>query len=153
MKLTSPEFEDGGELPEKTGYMNQNINPELEISEVPENAESLALVLRDPDAQEMAGKIWAHWTLWNISPDTNIIEEDTSPGTEGETDFRKTGYNGPNPPDGEHTLKFTLYALDAELDLKEGAGVEEFEHAIEGHLMEETELKAIYPYEHQTRDE
>lgn len=147
MKLTSSDFEDGEQMPEKVGYMEKNVNPELDISEVPENTESLALIMDDPDAMEPAGKIWVHWVVYNINPLTTDIGEDESPGTEGITDFRKTGYNGPNPPDQEHMYVFKVYALDTELDLKEGASKEEVEEAIESHVIEEAKLKGSYPSE------
>jgi Raf kinase inhibitor-like YbhB/YbcL family protein len=152
MKLSSAELEEG-ELPERTGYLGENENPELEISEVPDEAESLALIYEDPDAVDAAGKIWLHWLTWNIPAEKEKIESGESPGVEGETDFPEPGYNGPNPPDGEHTLRFKLYALDTELDLEEGAEREEFEEAIEGHVLEEAELEARWVHEHQTRDE
>ena len=152
MKLTSPEFEQNGKLPEKTGYMGKNVNPELEIKNVPETAQTLALILEDPDAKEPAGKIWVHWLTWNIPADTQKIDEEESPGIEGQTDFPKPGYNGPNPPDGEHELVFKIYALDKELELNQDAGREEFEQTIENHIVDEAELKAVYPYKHKTRD-
>lgn len=144
MKLTSPAFEDGGEIPERHSYIRENINPELEIEYIPEEAESLVLIMDDPDAMEPAGKIWLHWTLWNISPDTSKIGEVEAPGVEGMTDFRDTGYGGPNPPDGKHTYVFRLYALDTELELEEGASRDELEEAMEGHVIEEAELKGDF---------
>ena len=140
MKLTSPEFEDGEYMPEKYGNTRENVNPPLEIHEVPEDAESLALIMDDPDAMEPAGKIWEHWTVWNIDPNTEEIEEDSSPGVEGMTDFRQRGYGGPNPPDGVHTYYFKLYALDKELHLPEDSRKEDVEAAMEGHIIEEAEL-------------
>jgi len=153
MKLTSPEFLDGEEMPERYGYMGENVNPELELEDIPDEAESLALVFKDPDAQEAAGKTWIHWLIWNISADQNVIEKDSSPGIEGETDFREKEYNGPNPPDGEHTLVFELYALHEDLELGRGEKLDSFENAIEDNIIEKTELKAHYPHEHSTRDE
>ena len=144
MKLSSPGFEGGGELPEKHGYPRENVNPELEVSEVPEEAESLALIVDDPDAVEPAGKIWVHWTAWNIPTTQEVIEEGEVPGVEGTTDFRETGYNGPNPPDGAHTYYFRLYALDEELDLEEGASREELDEAMEDHVVEKAELKGVF---------
>jgi Raf kinase inhibitor-like YbhB/YbcL family protein len=152
MKLAGPELEKG-EMPEKSGYIGENVNPELEIINVPDEAETLALLLEDPDAVEAAGKIWLHWLTWNIPADTEKISEGESPGPEGETDFPEPGYNGPNPPDGEHTLVFKIYALETELDLEEGAGREKFEDAIQGHVVEDAELEAHWPHEHQTKDE
>lgn len=152
MKLTSPEFDSGEEMPEKYGYMGENINPELHIEDVSDEAEELALVLKDPDAQDAAGKTWIHWLTWNIDTETEVIEEDSSPGIEGETDFRETEYNGPNPPDGEHVLVFELYALKDELELGRGETLKQFEKAIEDKVVEKTELKARYPHEHITRE-
>lgn len=145
MEISSPEFEDGERMPERHGYTRENVNTELEIEDVPGDAESLALIMDDPDAKEPAGKIWLHWTLWNISPGTQRIGEGESPGVEGETDFRDTGYGGPNPPDREHTYVFRLYALDTELDLKEGASREELEAAMDGHVVEKAELRGRFP--------
>lgn len=144
MKLTSPEFKGEGELPEKAGYMTENTNPELAIEEVPEEASSLVLIMDDPDALEPAGKIWVHWVMYDIDPSTTEIGSGESPGAEGLTDFREKGYNGPNPPDGEHTYVFKLYALDEELGLKEGKDKEEVEDAMEGHIIEKAELKGRY---------
>lgn len=144
MKLISPAFNDNGELPEKYGYIRENVNPPLRFEEVPEETKSLALIMDDPDAMEPAGKIWLHWTLWNIPVDLEEIKEDSAPGVEGYTDFRDTGYGGPNPPDGKHTYVFRLYALDTELDLEEGASRDELEEAMEGHVVEEAELRGTY---------
>ncbi len=144
MRLSSPEFEDGGEIPEKYGYPKENVNPPLEISEVPEGTESLVLIMDDPDAMEPAGKIWDHWIVFDIDPATKMISEAESPGTEGETDYGEVGYGGPNPPDGEHTYVFRLYALDTRLELPEGASREEIEDAIAGHVVDDVELKGRY---------
>jgi Raf kinase inhibitor-like YbhB/YbcL family protein len=144
MKLTSPAFEDGGEIPEKYGYTRENVNPPLEIKGIPGGVESLALIVDDPDAEPVAGKIWVHWTMWNIPADTERIGEGESPGVEGMTDFRDTGYGGPNPPDGEHTYVFRLYALDTELDLIAGASRQELEQAMQGHVVAETELEGSF---------
>lgn len=144
MRLTSPEFFEGEHMPEKYGNTNQNVNPPLEIDNVPEGAESLVLIMDDPDAKEPAGKIWEHWTVWNIPPTTKEIEEDSSPGIEGMTDFRKRGYGGPNPPDGTHTYRFILYAVDKELEISEKSRKEDVEEAIEDHVIEETSLQAKF---------
>ncbi|MFO7794413.1 MAG: YbhB/YbcL family Raf kinase inhibitor-like protein [Candidatus Nanohaloarchaea archaeon] len=144
MKLSSPEFKDREELPEKAGYMEENTNPELRIEEVPDEASSLVLIMDDPDALEPAGKIWDHWIMYDIDPTIEEIASGESPGTEGRTDFRETGYNGPNPPDGEHEYVFKLYALDIELGLPQGASKDEVEEAMEDHVIEKAELRGLY---------
>lgn len=144
MKLESPEFEDGGAIPDKYGYTELNINPELNIEDVPENAESLLLIMDDPDALEPAGKIWDHWIAFDISPSTEVIPKGEPEGVQGENDYGETGYGGPNPPDGEHTYVFRLYALDTELGLAEGVPRKRVEEEMEGHVIEKTELKGTY---------
>lgn len=144
MRLTSPAFEDTGTIPNKYGYDEQNINPPLEIEGVPATAQSLVLIVDDPDAVEPAGKIWDHWITWNIPAATKKIPEDESPGIDGENDYGEQGYGGPNPPDGEHTYVFRLYALDADLDLSAGSSRDELEEQLKMHLIDKATLRGTY---------
>lgn len=146
LKLSSTEFSDGGEIPRKYGYKNEDVNPTLNIENIPDEARSLVLIMDDPDAVEPAGKVWDHWVLWNIEPNTSeIIEDSVPPGaTEGKNDYGKNGYGGPNPPDGEHTYKFKLYAIDKELDLRTSASKEDVRKAIKGHVIDKTILRGTY---------
>jgi Raf kinase inhibitor-like YbhB/YbcL family protein len=79
LKRTSPAFSDGDSIPRKYGYTVEDVNPPLTIEGVPAEAESLALVMDDPDAIEPAGKIWDHWVVWNIDPSRSTIAEDWDP--------------------------------------------------------------------------
>lgn len=145
-RLSSPEFDDGDPLPERTGYTRQNVNPPLTVEGVPDGARSLALIMDDPDAMEPAGKIWDHWLVWDIPADQGNIPENWSvdPAVEGINDYGEEGYGGPNPPDREHTYRFQLYALDARLDLPAGADRETLEEALEGHVLDDTLLEGTY---------
>lgn len=49
-------------------------------------------------------------------------------------DLSKT-YIGPCPPDKDHLYTLTVYALDKELDLKEGFFLNELRHAMNGHIL------------------
>lgn len=145
MKLTSPAFSNGSEIPRKHGYKTENVSPTLHISDVPETAMSLVLVMDDPDAMDAVGKVWVHWLVWNIDPDTSEIAGNSSAGgIEGETDFGEVGYGGPAPPDKRHTYIFTLYALDTALDLRRGARKPDLDRAIRGHIIEETVLTGTF---------
>lgn len=146
LKLTSPAFENGGKIPRKYGYTEENINPPLKIEGVPEEAHSLVLVMDDPDAKEPAGKIWDHWVVWNIPVKVNEIKEDSLPmgAQEGKNDFGKRGYGGPNPPDKEHTYKFKLYALDNTLDLEPMAAKKDVRKAMKGHVVDKALLTGTY---------
>ncbi|WP_181691125.1 YbhB/YbcL family Raf kinase inhibitor-like protein [Natronomonas sp. LN261] len=147
LTLTSPAFADGGRIPEQHGYEAENVNPPLEIENVPDGAESLALVVDDPDAVEPAGKVWDHWVVWNIPPGTARIPEGWTPedATEGANDYGETGYGGPNPPDREHRYRFELFALDAQLELPPGTDADALRSAIEDAVIERTRLDGTYP--------
>lgn len=139
MQIISPEFEDGENIPSTYTCQGQDISPPLEVSDVPEDAKSLVLIVDDPDAP---GQTWVHWLVWNIPADIEVIEEDVVPegALLGSNDFDRLEYGGPCPPTGTHRYFFKLYALDAMLDLEEGATKEELEDAMEEHVIEEAEL-------------
>jgi len=143
MKLTSV-FNDSEEIPLKYTTDGEDINPPLNISEVPEDTKSLALIIDDPDA--VSRNSWVHWVVWNISPETTKIEEGDVPkgAIEGMNDFRRKSYGGPAPPSGRHRYFFKLYALDNKINLSNGAGKEDVEKAMEGHIIEETRLIGTY---------
>ena len=146
MRLSSPAFNDREPIPDKYGYETENINPSLEIGEVPADAISLALVVDDPDAQEPVGQIWDHWIVWNLDPGISQIEEGSIPSgaTEGRNDFDEPGYGGPRPPDREHTYHFRLYALNTDLDIESNVSKENLREALETHIIDETELRGTY---------
>jgi hypothetical protein len=146
LSLRSPAFDDGTEIPREYGYTTQNTSPPLEIDGVPTDAESLALVMDDPDAVEPAGRVWDHWVVWNVAPSTTDIPEGTTPSgaDEGTNSYGERGYGGPNPPDREHTYRFVLYALDTTLDLGPGAEKSDLEAAIDGHVLDEARLTGTY---------
>ncbi len=146
LSLTSPAFDDGERIPDEHGHSAKNTSPPLEIDGVPSEAESLAIIVDDPDAREPAGKIWDHWVVWNVDASTSEIPAgwDPTDAVEGRNDFGETGWGGPQPPDGEHTYRFLLYALDEELDLDPGATKDDLYDAVEGHVVEKAELTGTY---------
>ncbi|MBA0907934.1 MAG: YbhB/YbcL family Raf kinase inhibitor-like protein [Nitrosarchaeum sp.] len=140
--LESNAFKNEQEIPKKYGYKNNNINPPLNIKQIPQNTKSLVLIMDDPDAMNVVGKIWVHWILWNIESTTKEIKENSIPtgAIEGKTDFGEIGYGGPAPPDKEHKYIFKLYALDNKLNLNVGASKEQVEASMKNHIIAEAQL-------------
>ncbi len=142
MKLTSPAFENNGTIPDEYGCKGEDINPELNIEEIPDDTKSLALIMDDPDAP---GQTWVHWIVWNIPADTKKIEKDADISyPRGKNDFKKLEYGGPCPPSGSHRYFFKLYALDKTLNLEEGASKRDLLDAMKDHVIEKTELMGNY---------
>jgi len=161
MQITSSAFDHNQSIPSKYTCDGENISPPLVISDVPEGTKSLVLINDDPDAP---GGTWVHWTIWNISPDTTAIEEDTVPSgaggpalsaVEGMTSFGSQGYGGPcpprvdsrveaGPPSGTHRYFFKLYALNDVLALSPDADTSQLEAAIEGHILDRAEVIGLY---------
>ncbi len=140
LQLTSSAFSYGDEIPRQFGYKNGNEEPPLTINGIPEGTKSLALIMDDPDAMGAVGKVWVHWVVWNINPDTKRFND----ALEGMTDFGEVGYGGPAPPDKRHTYVFKLYALDTKLDLSNESTKADLEKAMEGHIIEQATLTDTY---------
>lgn len=147
MRLFSPSFQHSERIPIQYTCDGGDAIPPLQISEVPEGAQSLALIMDDPDAP-IEGS-FVHWVVWNISPETQEIPEGVAPSgsVQGTNNFGNIGYGGPCPPSGEHRYLFKLYALDKEMDLEEGAEKVDVEAAMEGSILDSTTLMGLYSRE------
>lgn len=149
LSVSSPAFEEGGEIPVKYTCEGQNISPPLAWSEGPEGTSSFALIVDDPDAPLRA---FTHWVIFNLPADTRELAEGITPkgklasgALQGRNDAGRSGYFGPCPPPGSaHHYRFTLYALDETLDLAAGAFKEQVLEAMEGHVLAQGQLVGTY---------
>jgi Raf kinase inhibitor-like YbhB/YbcL family protein len=150
MQFTSPAFQNNEIIPTKYTCDGENISPPFHIEEVPENAQSLVLIMHDPDvpAEVRDDQNFDHWVLFNIPPSTGELAEGTDIGDKGQNTRGDNGYTGPCPPPQyeprEHRYFFKLYALDSTLKIPEGATREEVEEYVEIHMIEEAELIGRY---------
>jgi len=140
LELSSPAFEDDGTIPAKYTCDGDGINPPIEIHNIPDDAETLALIVEDPDAP---GGVFDHWLMWNIQPE-DLIEENTIPGISGNNSAGKTGYHPPCPPKGSHRYYFHVYALDIELDLPVHVSKKDLKKAMESHILAEGTIMGRY---------
>ncbi len=141
--LTSPAFTAGGPIPAKYTCDGADVSPPLVITGVPAGAQSLALIVEDPDAPRGT---WVHWVVWNIAPGAAELAEDAVPvgASLGKTDFGDAAYGGPCPPSGTHRYFFKLYALDAVLSLAPRASKTSLERAMQSHVVGRAELMGTY---------
>ncbi len=148
LKLTSKSFPAAGWIPSQYTCDGEDLSPPLQWADAPENTRSFALIADDPDAP--AGT-WVHWVLYNLSADLTGLEEGISKlaelpggGLRGTNSWRRLSYGGPCPPTGTHRYFFQLFALDTMLDLPFGATKAQLLAAMQGHILEQTELMGRY---------
>ena len=113
-----------------------------------------------------------HWVIWNIPAEVTELAEHVATTTEvaaigpsarqGINDFDVTGWSGPCPPPNvisifqrddymktkktqyPHGYVFTIYALDAEIDLAAGANKNDLLAAMDGHILAAGQLRGEY---------
>jgi hypothetical protein len=98
------------------------------------------LIVTDPDAPR---RTFVHWVLYGLPAVAQALPEGVlglgqlvDGGRQGRNDFGDLGYGGPCPPPGSpHHYIFTLYALDAKLNLPVGATRARIEAAMQGHIL------------------
>mgnify|MGYP000166421420 CR=1 FL=1 len=147
MKIQSPEFENGVDIPPRFTCDGENINPSLNFLDIPENTKSFTLIVEDHDVPKniRADGLWDHWIIWNIPKEvTSLPENYKEQGMMGKNSGGEYGYSGPCPPDSEHRYYFKLYALDTMLELNQYATKEELLNAMHGHILDQAELIGKY---------
>jgi len=152
LSLNSGVFNEGGVVPSKYTCEGDDVAPPLEWDGVPENAQSLVLIVDDPDAPdpEAPRMTWVHWVVYNLPPDVRGLPEgataDMLPvGTkQGLNDWKNIGYGGPCPPIGRHRYFFKLYVLDTILENLSSPTKLEVEAAMQGHVIAQAELVGTY---------
>ena len=152
MKIHSPAFENGGEIPARHTCEGEDVSPALAWEGLPPDTRSLVLIVDDPDAPDPDAPrmTWVHWVLFNLPPDTSGLSENAGdsvlPGAAGSgvNDWKRTGYGGPCPPIGRHRYFFKLYALDTELDGLSKPTKTQVESCMQGHILAEASLVGTY---------
>ncbi len=126
------------------------------VSDLPTGTKTWALTLVDFDAVPVSGFVWIHWLAANIPANITHLPENaslsdavpmvqgsnsTAGGLIGQPDFTQSHrYIGPTPPDKDHEYTLTVYALDTELNLKDGFWLNEFRRAIKGHILAKAKI-------------
>jgi hypothetical protein len=141
LEITSPSIQSGQPIPIKYTLYGDNISPEMHISNIPAETQSLALILEDPDA---VSGTWVHYLVKNIPNDLTVVKENVSPGVEMMNSFGYSHYGGPRPPQGSgiHRYFWRFYALDEEKMTANSA--QEFRKEVDEHKVAEGFLMGTY---------
>jgi len=142
LNVSSTVFDDNGIIPAKYSCEGANINPAIEISNIPSSVKSLTLTVTDLDTPNQ----FVHWLAWNIkaSGDSVRIDENLNPDNiiQGLNDFGKVGYGGPCPPAGQtHRYSFQIYGLNVDkIDLASSSKISDLNNAIKPSTIAKGEL-------------
>ncbi|KAA5532308.1 YbhB/YbcL family Raf kinase inhibitor-like protein [Taibaiella lutea] len=140
LQVTSTEFEEEGWIPSQFTCEGEGTNPPIKIRSIPAEAQSLVLLLEDPDAP---GGTFDHWVMWNIDVNGDIAA-DSCPGICGLNSKGTVGYYPPCPPEGSHRYIFVVFALNKNLPLQEGSSKKQLLESIEGAVIAKGTLTGRY---------
>jgi len=150
--LTSTAFAPNGSIPSKYTCEGADMSPPLEWFGLRSDAQTLALIVDDPDAPDPAKpqRVYVHWVVYNIPANITKLPENAakaglpSGAIQGLNDWKKETYGGPCPPIGRHRYFFKLYALDTVLGQLLNPTKSQLEKAMEEHLVDSAELIGTY---------
>ena len=147
LTITSPAFPAGSTIPLRHSAYDDGVSPALAWTAVPARAQSVVVMLEDPDA--VSARPFVHWLAWNVDPASGGLPEGIAPDAAGLVQGRNNrgavGYFGPRPHGSRpHHYHFQLVALDRRLDLGRGADREALLGAMNGHVLAKGDLVGLF---------
>ena len=139
--VTSSAYAEGEGIPVEFTCDGEGKQPPYSVSGLPSGTMSMAVVM---DATVPQG-VFTHWVQFDLPPDPEIPEDATELGTLGSGLFGALGYAPPCPLGdalGLYTLQ--VFAVDAFLDLDEGASKTKLLAELEGRVIGFGELTGEY---------
>jgi Raf kinase inhibitor-like YbhB/YbcL family protein len=153
--VESPAMTTGQMMPRDYSPDGRNVSPPLTWGSLPPGTRQLAVICQDHGAGNPPP--WVHWIIYNIPASAQGLPEgipidrsDPMPAglegvTQGNNNWGLAMYRGPAPPAGTvHEYDFTVFALDAELDLPPGLNRAALLAAIEGHVLGQGNMVPTY---------
>ena len=149
LSLTSPDISPDGWIPLKNSGYGANVSPQLVLSGIAQDAQSIAIILEDASHPIFPG--YAHWLIWDL-PVCAEIPAAIPPGAHaGPSDavqgiaYGRNRYKGPRPPFGRtHAYIFTAYVLDAPCNLPATTRKAGLRAAMKGHILQRATLAAKF---------
>jgi Raf kinase inhibitor-like YbhB/YbcL family protein len=133
---------DGSPVPARHTCDDAEVSPALTWTGVPDDTIELAITVVD---EQTAGLV--HWVVTGIDPSSvSTLEGQVPPGaSERLNSFDISGWTGPCPPEGvEHTYRFTVHAIDQQLEGLEDASGSAAVALIEGLALESASMTGTY---------
>ncbi|MCL2473989.1 MAG: YbhB/YbcL family Raf kinase inhibitor-like protein [Alphaproteobacteria bacterium] len=165
MQISSSGIKDGkidakygkhGSAKNKNGMPTYSLP--LVIENPPDNTKTFVIVLEDKDAYPVTkGFTWIHWLAANLKrqelkENESQTAKDFVQGANSWTSIQggsqsrelSSFYGGMAPPDTPHTYELHVFALDRELNLKNGFYLNELYKQMENHILAQATIKGVY---------
>ena len=138
---------DGGAIDARYTCNGADVHPQVGWLGAPEGAVEMALVVTDTDAND-----FVHWIITGLDPHDPLVSENIVPvgAIQGLNGFSTTatpvvGWRGPCPPAGStHHYRFTLYALDQQVELPDGSAAADLQAVIDSTSIAAAQNTATY---------
>lgn len=140
LRVTTPAFKDGSDIPFENTQYRGNVFPGLSWSNGPSGTTCYVIIMQDADAMRQ-GNIILHWTMVNIPASVTKLE----PGMTAPPDGASYGpnirganqpYMGPHTPPGpKHRYHIQLFALDTTIPSDALANYQGLTDAMKGHVL------------------
>lgn len=154
LKIVS-DFSYDNQIDSRYTAIGENISPPIKLENLDDQAETLAVVVNDVDAEVERS---SHWLIWNIPAVIDNIQEniplnvkkvpELDGAYQGKNDFGDIGYRGPALPSSTfekpHKYRLIVYVLDQALELEPGANKNEFLEALEDNIIQKGFISGTY---------
>ena len=147
LKVTSPAFKDGGDIPYENTQYRGNVFPGVSWTAGPAGTKSYLLVMQD-NSLLFRGTPILHWTLYNIPAGVTVLAPAMSappPGAAYGPNYKAAAqpYTGPRTPPGpKDNYHFEIFALDTVLP-DPGASYAALTAAMAGHVLASGEVVGL----------
>jgi len=142
LKVTTPAFKDGGDIPFENTQYRGNAFPGLSWTKGPYGTKSYAIIMQDSSLLARGAPI-LHWTMFNIPATVTKLEAGMAPdgkpaGSLYGPNYKgaATPYTGPRTPPGpKDNYHFAVFALDTTLPPEAGASYDALSSAMKDHVL------------------
>lgn len=148
IKIFSNSFGSDQTIDKKYSFSKgNNISPHVKIENVPVDTKQMILLMYDPDAVKVCGKVFVHWFAILDSTVNELQENESCDAlTLLANDIGKKAYCGPAPPKGTgvHHYHLAVYALNDYLTFDEKESYDTIQDKIKSKIISSNEIIGTY---------
>jgi para-nitrobenzyl esterase len=151
LEVSSPAFQNGGDMPRDATQYGKNVFPGLSWSKGPASTRSYVIVMQDADAIRNADAI-LHWTLFDIPAGLTTLDPGmTAPPADAMYGPNIGGsmqpWRGPRPfPGPKHRYPIQVFALDTLIPADPQMTFAALKAAMRGHVLASGQLVGLGSY-------